>query len=253
MDDDSSSWRSNANYHQSHHQLLRRSRHLGSFPAWEPVRSTTTVSLPVGLLSSKRFFLWEVTVVLQYFPDSIFLILYLSVTLASIPVALTGGAAAALRPQSPVTFSPWFTKLRFHSYSLFLIKPHITSGVQPYPVPVSVQHISQCVKTLSVTLQVGRGLLFCFTIRRTGALLVCARLPRRLSVAGGELSSTARPTADCSAFAACTVRRYLQGPSWLTGGRAGPRAASCCALAVLFLCALLVHLRFPDAISRPLT
>ena len=45
----------------------------------------------------------------------------------------------------------------------------------------------------------------------------------------------------------------IEGPSWLTGGAVGPEG-SVLAFMVLLLCALMVHLRFPEAVypDRPL-
>ena len=93
------------------------------------------------------------------------------------------------------------------------------------------------------------GLLFCLTIRRTGNLWFAVGF----HAAWDWAETFFYGTPDSGLLG---VGRFLntsvQGPNWLTGGSAGPEG-SVIALFVLFLCALLIHIRFPKAIypDRP--
>jgi len=87
------------------------------------------------------------------------------------------------------------------------------------------------------------GLLSCLMIRRTGTLW----FPLGFHAAWDWAETFFYGTPDSGLLG---VGRYLntsaQGPTWLTGGSAGPEG-SVIAFLVLLLCALLVHLRFPKA------
>jgi len=93
------------------------------------------------------------------------------------------------------------------------------------------------------------GLLFCLMIRRTGTLWFALGF----HAAWDWAETFFYGTPDSGLLG---VGRYLntsvQGPKWLTGGSAGPEG-SVIAFLVLLLCALLVHLRFPNAVypDRP--
>jgi membrane protease YdiL (CAAX protease family) len=88
------------------------------------------------------------------------------------------------------------------------------------------------------------GLLFCLMIRRTGTLW----FPLGFHAAWDWAETFFYGTPDSGLLG---VGRYLntsvQGPRWLTGGSAGPEG-SVIAFLVILLCALLVHLRFPNAV-----
>ena len=88
------------------------------------------------------------------------------------------------------------------------------------------------------------GLLFCLMIRRTGSLWFALGF----HAAWDWAETFFYGTPDSGLLG---VGRYLnssvQGPKWLTGGSAGPEG-SVIAFAVVLLCALLVHLRFPKAV-----
>jgi len=88
------------------------------------------------------------------------------------------------------------------------------------------------------------GLLFCLMIRRTGSLWFALGF----HAAWDWAETFFYGTPDSGLLG---VGRYLnssvQGPKWLTGGSAGPEG-SVVAFAVVLLCALLVHLRFPKAV-----
>lgn len=94
------------------------------------------------------------------------------------------------------------------------------------------------------------GFIFCFTIRRTGTLWFAVGY--HASWDWAETFFYGTPDSGLLGLG-----RYLntsvQGPTWLTGGSAGPEG-SIVAVFVLFLLALLIHLRFPNPIypDRPL-
>ena len=102
---------------------------------------------------------------------------------------------------------------------------------------------------LGILQVVAIGLVFCLTIRRTGNLWFAVGF----HAAWDWADTFFYGTPDSGLLG---VGRFLntsvQGPNWLTGGSAGPEG-SVIALAVLLLCALLIHLRFPNAIypDRP--
>jgi membrane protease YdiL (CAAX protease family) len=102
---------------------------------------------------------------------------------------------------------------------------------------------------LGVLEVVGTGLLFCLMIRRTGNLWFAIGF----HAAWDWAETFFYGTPDSGLLG---VGRFLnssvQGPNWLTGGSAGPEG-SIFAIVILFLCALLIHLRFPKAIypDRP--
>ena len=93
------------------------------------------------------------------------------------------------------------------------------------------------------------GLFFCLTIRRTGNLWFAIGF----HAAWDWTETFFYGTPDSGLLG---VGRFLntsvQGPDWLTGGSAGPEG-SVFALFVLLLFALLIHVRFPQAIypDRP--
>ena len=102
---------------------------------------------------------------------------------------------------------------------------------------------------LGILQVVATGLVFCLAIRRTGNLWFAVGF----HAAWDWAETFFYGTADSGLLG---EGRYLnssvQGPDWLTGGSTGPEG-SIIALAVLLLCALLIHLRFPKALypDRP--
>jgi membrane protease YdiL (CAAX protease family) len=114
----------------------------------------------------------------------------------------------------------------------------------------AVAHLGNSQETvLGIVHVVATGLLFCFTVRRTGNLWFAVGY----HAAWDWAETFFYGTPDSGLLG---VGRFLntsvQGPSWLTGGSAGPEG-SVIALFVLVLAALLVHFRFPRAIypDRP--
>ena len=87
------------------------------------------------------------------------------------------------------------------------------------------------------------GMIFCLTIRRTGTIWLAVGFHTTWDWAQTYFYGTA----DSGLLG---VGRFLNsssvGPSWLTGGGAGPEG-SVVAFVVLLLFALFVHLRFPNA------
>jgi uncharacterized protein len=102
---------------------------------------------------------------------------------------------------------------------------------------------------LGILQVVATGLFFCFTVRRTGTLWFALGFHAAWDWA--ETFSYGTPDSGLLG-----VGRFLntsvQGPTWLSGGSAGPEG-SVIALFVLLLCALLIRLRFPKVIypDRP--
>ncbi len=96
---------------------------------------------------------------------------------------------------------------------------------------------------LGILQVVATGLLFCFTIRRTGNLWFAVGY----HAAWDWAETFFYGTPDSGLLG---VGRFMNssvdGPTWLTGGSAGPEG-SVIALFVLLLCTLLIHLRFPEA------
>ena len=94
------------------------------------------------------------------------------------------------------------------------------------------------------------GLLFCLSIRRTGTLWFALGF----HAAWDWAETFFYGTPDSGMVG---IGRFLNtsvhGPDWLTGGSAGPEG-SILVFAVILLCALLIHFRFPDVIypDRPI-
>lgn len=103
---------------------------------------------------------------------------------------------------------------------------------------------------LGIVQVVGIGLLWCLMIRRTGNLWFAIGF----HAAWDWAETFFYGTLDSGLVG---VGRFLNssvhGPTWLTGGSAGPEG-SVFAILVLPVCALLIHLRFPNAVypDRPL-
>jgi len=97
---------------------------------------------------------------------------------------------------------------------------------------------------LGILQVVGTGLLFCFMIRRTGNLWFAVGY----HAAWDWAETFFYGTPDSGLLG---VGRFLhssvQGPTWLTGGSAGPEG-SIIANLVLLLCALFIQLRFPKVV-----
>jgi len=135
----------------------------------------------------------------------------------------------------------------FRGYILFLYTQRMRfwRGALVLSVLFGVAHLGNPGENVFGIVQViVVGLIFCFTIRRTGTLWLAVGFHASWDWAQTFFYGTA----DSGLFG---VGRFLNtssaGPRWLTGGSAGPEG-SVVALIVLLLFALLVHLRFPNAI-----
>jgi membrane protease YdiL (CAAX protease family) len=93
------------------------------------------------------------------------------------------------------------------------------------------------------------GLVFCLTVRRTGNLWFAVGF----HAAWDWAETFFYGTPDSGLLGAGRfLNTSVQGPNWVTGGSAGPEG-SVIALFVLLLCALFIHVRFPNVIypDRP--
>jgi uncharacterized protein len=169
-------------------------------------------------------------------------------------VALTGGAVFryALGWAAVFLAVSLGEEFGFRGYLLFIVSRR--RSFWPAAVFLSVAfgaaHLANHGENVLGILQVVEtGLLFCLTIRRTGNLWFAVGF----HAAWDWAETFFYGTPDSGLLG---LGRYLntsvQGPDWLTGGTAGPEG-SVIALVVLLLCALLIHLRFPNAIypDRP--
>ena len=93
------------------------------------------------------------------------------------------------------------------------------------------------------------GLLWCLTIRRTGNLWFALGFHAAWDWAETFFYGTANSGLLGEGR---LLNTSAQGPGWLTGGSAGPEG-SVVALAVVGICALLIHFRFPKVVypDRP--
>lgn len=102
---------------------------------------------------------------------------------------------------------------------------------------------------LGVLQVVETGLLFCFSIRRTGNLWFAVGF----HAAWDWAETFFYGTPDSGLLGVGRLLHTVSlGPKWLTGGSAGPEG-SLVAFVMLLLCAFLIHLRFPNTIypDRP--
>ena len=129
-------------------------------------------------------------------------------------------------------------RMRFWPAALFL------SGI--FGVAHLTNHGENVLGLLHV---IATGLLFCLTIRRTGTLWFAVGFH-----AAWDWSETFfYGTPDSGLLGVGHfLNTSVQGPSWITGGAAGPEG-SIVAIPVLALCAVLISSRFPQVIypNRP--
>ena len=169
-------------------------------------------------------------------------------------VALTGGAVLryALGWAAVFLAVSISEELAFRGYWLFTFSRRMRFWPAALFTSVifGVAHLGNPGENVLGILQVVvTGLLFCLMIRRTGNLWFALGY----HAAWDWAETFFYGTPDSGLIG---VGRFLNtsshGPNWLTGGSAGPEG-SIFALLVLFLCALLIHVRFPTAIypDRP--
>lgn len=141
----------------------------------------------------------------------------------------------------------------FRGYWLFLMSKSLRFW--PSAVILSgvfvLAHVTNRGETALGLLQVfAAGLLFCFTVRRTGNLWFAVGF----HAAWDWAQTFFYGTADSGLVGAGRLlNSRLQGPNWLSGGSVGPEG-SVAAVFVLLFCAMLVHFRFPrvNYADRPL-
>jgi len=141
----------------------------------------------------------------------------------------------------------------FRGYALFLTAGRIGfwRAALSLSVGFAVAHIPNPGETFFGVLQVlVIGLLFCFMIRRTGNLWFALGFHAAWDWAQTFFYGT--PDSGLVGHGHFLTSSAAQGPSWLTGGSAGPEG-SVFAVLVLLICAGLIHLRFPKALypDRP--
>lgn len=164
-------------------------------------------------------------------------------------VALSGNAVLryALGWALAFLFVGISEEFTFRGYLLFVATGRM--GFWPATLALSIGfaavHIPNPGETVVGILQVlGTGVLFCFMIRRTGNLWFAVGYHAFWDWAQTFFYGTA----DSGLLGkGHFLNTSIHGPDWITGGSAGPEG-SVCALLVLLLCALLVHLRFPKAL-----
>jgi uncharacterized protein len=143
-------------------------------------------------------------------------------------------------------------ELSFRGYWLFSISRRLRfwRGALFVSTIFAVAHISNHGENVVGILQVfAFGMLLCLTIRRTGTLWFALGF----HAAWDWAETFFYGTPDSGLLGdGRLLNTSVHGPSWLTGGTAGPEG-SVIALLVLLLCAFLIHLRFPKAIylDRP--
>jgi membrane protease YdiL (CAAX protease family) len=143
-------------------------------------------------------------------------------------------------------------ELTFRGYLLFVVarRRRFWPAALLLSVAFGIAHLGNHGETLLGIVQVAEiGWLFCLMIRRTGNLWFAIGF----HAAWDWAQTFFYGTPDSGLLG---VGRFLnssvQGPTWLTGGSAGPEG-SVFAILILLVCALLIHLRFPNAVypDRP--
>ena len=140
----------------------------------------------------------------------------------------------------------------FRGYALFLAASRIGfwGAALSLSVGFAVAHIPNPGETFFGVLQVlVIGLLFCFMVRRTGTLWFALGFHAAWDWAQTFFYGTPDSGLEGQGH---FLNSSVQGPSWLTGGSAGPEGSIFAPL-VLLICAGLIHLRFPKTLfpDRP--
>jgi membrane protease YdiL (CAAX protease family) len=208
--------------------------------------------IPPRQAFGRRF--WEGSVLGFVMLSAIPLVLGLSGNFRIDSIALTGGAVLryALGWAAVFLALSMAEEFAFRGYWLFSLSRRMRFWPAAFFLSAvfAAAHLSNSQETaLGIAEVAATGLLFCLTIRRTGNLWFAVGFH-----AAWDWAETFFYGAPDSGLLG--VGRFLntsvRGPSWLTGGSAGPEG-SVIAFFVLLLCALLIHLRFPSAIypDRP--
>jgi membrane protease YdiL (CAAX protease family) len=208
--------------------------------------------LPLSQMFGNRF--WEGCLWGFAMLSAIVLCLRLSAHFQIDSIALTGGALLryALGWAAVFLAVSISEEFAFRGYWLFTFARRFRfwSAALFTSVIFGVAHLGNPGENFLGILQVVvTGLLFCLMIRRTGTLWFALGY----HAAWDWAETFFYGTPDSGLIG---VGHFLStsshGPHWLTGGSAGPEG-SIFAFLVLFLCAFLIHLRFPNAIypDRP--
>jgi membrane protease YdiL (CAAX protease family) len=208
--------------------------------------------LPLSQMFGKRF--WEGCLWGFAMLSAIVLCLRLSAHFQIDSIALTGGALLryALGWAAVFLAVSISEEFAFRGYWLFTFARRFRfwSAALFTSVIFGVAHLGNPGENFLGILQVVvTGLLFCLMIRRTGTLWFA--LGYHAAWDWAETFFYGTPDSGLIGVGHFLSTSF-HGPPWLTGGSAGPEG-SIFALLVLFLCAFLIHLRFPNAIypDRP--
>ena len=186
--------------------------------------------------------------------STILLVLHLSGHFQVDSLALTGSSVAWCALEWAVTFLAvsLSEEFAFRGYWLFSFSRRLRFW--PAALFISVvfggAHLANHGENaLGIVQVVVTGLFLCLTVRRTGTLWFAVGF----HAAWDWAETFFYGTPDSGLLGAGRfLNSSVHGPDWLTGGEAGPEG-SIIALFVLFLCALLIHIRFPNVIypDRP--
>ena len=216
-------------------------------------RSLDNYGIPLRQAFGKRF--WEGSVWGFAMLSAILLILRVLGHFQIDSLALTGQAVLRWGLAWGATFLcvSLHEELAFRGYWLFTMARRISfwRAALFLSAVFGVAHLgNHGENVLGIVQVVATGLLFCLMIRRTGTLWFAIGFHAAWDWAETFFYGT--PDSGLLGVGSL-LNTSVQGPSWLTGGSAGPEG-SIFALLILALCALLVHLRFPNAIypDRPL-
>jgi membrane protease YdiL (CAAX protease family) len=164
-------------------------------------------------------------------------------------VAFRGSAIARYALAWGVTFLAVAVseEFAFRGYWLFLMAKRLRfwRAAVFLSIIFAVAHLGNHGENLLGIVQVfAIGMLFCLMIRRTGTLWFALGF----HAAWDWAETFFYGTPDSGLLGdGRLLNSSVQGPNWLTGGSAGPEG-SILAFAVILLCFLLVHLRFPRVI-----
>jgi membrane protease YdiL (CAAX protease family) len=215
-------------------------------------RPLSDYGIPMGQALGMRF--WEGSVWGFAMLSAILLVLRASGYFRMDSVALTGSAVFRFALAWAVTFLAvsWSEEFAFRGYWLFSFSRRMGfwRGALLISVVFGAAHLPNPGENALGILQVIEfGLLMCLTLRRTGNLWFAVGFHGAWDWAETYFYGT--PNSGLLG-AGRFLNSSVQGPTWLTGGSAGPEG-SVLTLLTLVLGALLIHFRFPRAVypDRP--
>jgi uncharacterized protein len=215
-------------------------------------RSLDDYGIPVRSALGMRF--WEGTVWGFAMLSAILLILSASGHFRIDSAALAGKAAfrAALGWGAVFLAVSLSEELAFRGYLLFIASRRMSFWRAAFLLSFAfgAAHLGNHGENVLGILQVvATGLLFCLMIRRTGTLWFAIGF----HAAWDWAETFFYGTPDSGLLGSGRfLNSSVQGPSWMSGGMAGPEG-SIFAFAIILACAVFIHLRFPKAIypDRP--